>query len=445
MDLLPPSSREEDHTSTSSPIDAEQKPTKLFSIGSIIVPLRNRNFSLLFSGQLISNIGDLLYAVALPWFMLSGGGGAQALGIVLAAYGIPRAASVLLGGVLSDRLRPRRTMLLTDTVRIFLMAALAFLVIQGHPVLWSLCLVSTLLGLFGGLFIPASWSVTPSILSDEELQAGNALTTSSTQLAGVAGAGIAGIVVALLQPGGTLALDALTFVVSAVTLFFMHDVLASKAASTENTGENTDGTVAEPLTFWQLLRRSRMLQIFFVLVVFMNLGNGAAFEVALPALLHNQLHTSASGYGFVLAGFSVGAIIGAITAGGLGKIPYRLPFSLACFFIEGVLITLLPFMGSVSIGVLIMVVAGVLNGLGNVVVLSIIQGQLPAHLMGRVMSVLAFANFGLYPFSVAIAGIIVPRYGTISIFIATGLLIAVPCIVGCLQGSFWQRGEVRIM
>jgi hypothetical protein len=63
--------------------------------------------------------------------------------------------------------------------------------------------------------MPATMSVVPSILSGEELQAGNALTTSSAQLAGGVGAGIAGVVVALLQPASTLALDALTFAVSA--------------------------------------------------------------------------------------------------------------------------------------------------------------------------------------------------------------------------------------
>jgi predicted MFS family arabinose efflux permease len=445
-----PSSSKEDTASVVEIASAadKQNATKLFSIGNIIKPLRNRNFLLLFSGQLISNVGDMLYYVALPWFMLSNGGGAQALGIVLAAFGILRVVGVLLGGVLSDRLRPRRAMLLTDSVRIFLMAALALLVMQGHPALWALCLVSALLGLFGGLFLPATMSVVPSILSGEELQAGNSLTTSSAQLAGAAGAGIAGVVVALLQPWGTLVLDALTFVASAVTLFFIQDVLTSQAASAsksnEHTGE-TGETIAEPLTFWQLLRRSRILQTFIVLFFSVSLGTGAMFEVALPSLLHNQLHASASGYGFLLAGFSIGAIIGSLAAGGLGKVPYRLALSMVGFFIEGLLIMLLPFMGNVGIGVLITLAAGVLNGLGYVIMMSVIQGGLPAHLMGRVMSIFGFASFALYPLSVAIGGVVVPCYGPVPIFLVGGLLLAVSCLVSCLQRAFWQREDVKLM
>src|SRR5581483_782484 len=80
----------------------------------ILAPVKVRDFRLLFGGQLVSTVGDAFYAVALPWLVLTNGGNAQELGIILSAYGIPRIGSVLLGGVLSDRLRPRRVMLLAD-------------------------------------------------------------------------------------------------------------------------------------------------------------------------------------------------------------------------------------------------------------------------------------------------------------------------------------------
>ncbi len=91
---------------------SQEQPAKKAGAGSILAPLRVRDYRLLFSGQLISTIGDAFYAVALPWLVLTNGGNAQELGIILSAYGIPRIGSVLLGGVLSDRLRPRRVMLL---------------------------------------------------------------------------------------------------------------------------------------------------------------------------------------------------------------------------------------------------------------------------------------------------------------------------------------------
>src|SRR6185312_3324599 len=74
-------------------------------------PLSVPGFRLLTFGQFASTIGDYCYAVALPWLVLSGGGSAASLGIVLACYGVPRALLTVPGGALTDRFSPRLAML----------------------------------------------------------------------------------------------------------------------------------------------------------------------------------------------------------------------------------------------------------------------------------------------------------------------------------------------
>src|SRR5690348_10162108 len=137
--------------------------------GGMLHLFKTRNFTLLFGGQTISILGDALYAVALPWLILTNGGNAQELGIVLAAYGIPRAASMLVGGWLSDHLRPRQVMLMADAVRLLLMAVLAALALEGHPTLWQLCAIAVPLGAFSGAFTPAAMSIVPDTLDSEDL------------------------------------------------------------------------------------------------------------------------------------------------------------------------------------------------------------------------------------------------------------------------------------
>ncbi len=404
-------------------------------LGGIVVPLRNRNFSLLFSGQLISNIGDAFYWVALPWFILSSGGGAQGLGFALTAYGVPRVVTILLGGALSDRLHPRRVMLLSDVARLLLTCILAALLLQGHLALWLLYTLLALLGGFAGLFTPAAWSITPHILTDDDLQAGNAIRTSSMQIATFIGSALAGIVVSRFHPGVALALDSLSFVVSALTLAFMHD---TSSVSTEQTieRENASPTTQTQATFWQLLRASRYLQILLVMVTFMNLGGGAAIEVALPVFTRNFLQAGAFGYGLIVATFSVGALFGALVAGMLGKIPHRGILFLIIFIIQACAMTLVPFLSSVLAASLAMLVAGLMNGSGNVTSTTVMQQSLPRHLMGRIMSALAFTNFGFYPLSVALGGILVAHYGPILVFLLNGALIAGPCIFGLCSSEF---------
>jgi MFS family permease len=407
-------------------------------VSSVLAPLRFRDYLLLFGGQLISNVGDAFHLVALPWFMLSSGGGAQALGIVLSAYGIPRAGAVLLGGSLSDRLRPRRLMLLADIVRAFLVGVLAALILEGHPSLWSLCVVSAFLGTFSGLFTPASWSVTPDVLPDDYLQAGNALQTSSMQMATVLGSSLAGFVVSRFQSGIAILIDALSFVVSAVTLALMSLGKGKHTHTHNETQEDGGESVDTSMTFWQLLRRSRYLQILLAMVIFMNMGNGATFGVALPVFVHDVVRAGANGYGFILAAFSVGAVVGALGAGALGKIPHRKMVGLVFFLVQSIAIGSIPFSHNVVTICGVMVLAGTMNGQGNVIFITVMQQALPRHLLGRIMSALAFANFSFYPLSVALGGSLVAQFGVVLIFLADTALIGVPCVFGLLQREFQQ-------
>ena len=419
-----------------APSSHEPQTTKrVWLPGEIGVPFRNRNFRLLFSGQLISNIGDAFYLVALPWFILNSGGGAQGLGFALTAYGVPRIVTILLGGPLSDRLHPRRVMLLSDVARLLLTGILAVVMLQRHPAFWILYTLLALVGGFSGLFTPAVWSITPYILSNDVLQAGNAIRTSSMQIATFIGSALAGIIVSRFQPGIALALDSLSFAVSALTLAFMHN---TDYISKEQTSETQEGTLAIqiPVTFWQLLRTARHLQILLVMVTFMNLGGGAALEVGLPVFTHDFLKAGAFGYSIIVATFSVGALVGALGAGALGKLPRRgIAFSII-FTIQAFAMTLVPFLSSVLAASVAMLVAGLMNGSGNVTSMTLIQQTLPRHLMGRIMGAFAFTNFGFYPLSVALGGILVAHYGSVLAFLLNGALISVPCILSLFSSEF---------
>jgi len=158
--------------------------------------MQSRSFRLLVSGQFISNVGDGLYAVALPWYVLSHRGGAILLGAVLAAYGIPRTCLILVGGHLADRLGPWTVMMGADIGRLALAGGLAALAATRRPDLLTLAPIAFGLGAGEGLFLPASYAIMPKLVDDEQLQSGNALMSAGTQLATFAGPALGGIVVA---------------------------------------------------------------------------------------------------------------------------------------------------------------------------------------------------------------------------------------------------------
>lgn len=406
----------------------------------LLRPFKVRNFTLLFSGQTVSIIGDALYMVALPWLILTTGGSAEVLGIVLAAYGIPRAASMLVGGWLSDRLRPRRLMLIADTIRMLLVGLLALLALRGHPTLWQLCVIAVPLGAFGGAFTPASMSILPDTLGNEELQAGNGLMMSSMQGANLVGSALAGVVVAAFTAGAGLAIDAATFLVSAVSLALMRTVQRA-TPNALGEGESQEhppasaqqqDTQAEGQGFWRFLFTSRLIQVIVLMFVVIGIVSGGLIEVALPTLVHGPMHGGASGYGIILAGWGAGALVGSLFAGMLGKQKHKWLIVLLAGLIVAAAIALLPTWGVIG-AVICMLIGGIANSFIIVLLFTAIQLAIPRHLMGRVMGLLMFSSFGLYPLSVALAGVLSNQLGPATLFPYGGLLLGLVMVFGMTQ------------
>jgi MFS family permease len=200
---------------------AGARPHRPLRLPRALSPLRQRGFRLLFIGQVTSNVGDACYAVALPWYVLATHGGAVLLGTVLAAYGIPRTALIVFGGYASDRWRPQTVMLLSDVTRALVIGALALAATLGPARAGVLVPLAIVIGAGEGLFLPASFSIVPSLLAGDDLAPGNALSSSGTQLATLIGPAVGGALVAIAGPSFAFALDAATFAVSALTLYAM--------------------------------------------------------------------------------------------------------------------------------------------------------------------------------------------------------------------------------
>ena len=116
--------------------EAPSKPNPMLRVVSL------RDFRLLFSGTTLSLLGDQFALIATPWLVLQLTGDPMVLGIVLALEGLPRAAFMLIGGAVTDRLSPRRIMLIADTIRMVLTGLMALVVLTGTVEIWMLYVFS---------------------------------------------------------------------------------------------------------------------------------------------------------------------------------------------------------------------------------------------------------------------------------------------------------------
>lgn len=431
-------------TSDSAPALGTAKRAPANFLTTIVSPLRFRDFRLLFSGQATSTMGDAFYAVALPLIILKNGGSPQELGFVLAAYGVPRLITILVGGLLSDRFRPRWVMLIADIARALLLGLMTFEVAGGHISLTILTIIIAGLGLFAGLFIPASYSILPDILPKSELQAGNALNSSLLQLATLVGSAIAGIVIARFQTQTALFFDALTFAVSAITLAAMRRrpaVVSTPPPEKQASVESASPAVAakageiipEGMTFGQFLLTSRLFQVTILVVTISFFTSGGLIGVALPAYVLGPLAIGAGGYGLALAIFGGGELVGGLAAGGLGHLPHRPVIVLLLQIVQGIVFAVLPVFGGIVWVSIMLALAGLLNGLMNIIYFTLIQEKFPNKFMGRIWGIVTFATFGLYPLSVALGGFVIARWGFTFMFQACGIALAVAAVIGLLQ------------
>ncbi len=185
-------------------------------MSSYLRVLRHRNFRYLFAGQSASEIGDQAVVVALALFVTEKTGSASDLGLVLGARTVPLVALILLGGVWADRLDRRRIMIAADWVRAMLHGALAALIFAGAVRVWEIAAIEALFGAAQAFFQPAYTGLLPQTVPEELIQDASALTQSMANAAVAVGPALATALVLGVGAGEAFALDAATFVASAL-------------------------------------------------------------------------------------------------------------------------------------------------------------------------------------------------------------------------------------
>jgi predicted MFS family arabinose efflux permease len=417
-----------------------------------LAPLRHRGFRLLAAGQLSSNVGDAFYAVALPWYVLSHHGGALLLGTVLAAYGIPRTVLLAVGGQASDRWGPWTVMMASDGVRVLAAAALAVAAATGPARAVILVPIAVVLGSGEGLFLPGSFSIIPTLLPDADLQAGNALASAGTQLATLVGPAVGGAMVALAGPSPAFGLDAASFAVSVLTLAGVRALQRTPAAAVPAPRSGEDSALApasdaatttcdpDTRTVRGLLRSERVLQLALLVTVVANLGSGGIDGVALPSLAHGPLHTGAGGFGALIAAFGAGALLGTLVAAHAGRARRPAIAASAAFLTEAIFIAIVPYLGNAFGAAAALVGLGVMNGFGNVVMITAFQRWAPPNMLGRLSGLLMLASFGVFPVSVVLAAFVVRDLGPAAFFPLAAAALALAILLGISQRSWRNFG-----
>jgi len=266
--------------------------------------LRHRNYRLIWIGQGVSFSGSMMQSAALLWhvsLLVPAGQKGLALGLVGLSRVVPIVAFSLISGVIADAVDRRKLMLVTQTAMALIALALALYAFKGGTLLWPIYALSALGAAAGAFDGPARQSLVPTLVPREDLPNAISLNTIMFQVAAVLGPSIAGVVIATLGVGWVYALNAVSFVAVIVALLAMRGLVETAA---HERSEVSLAAAAEGLkfVFTQPLIRSTMLLDFFATFF-------SSATALLPIFAQDILKVGATGYGWLYAAPSVGAML----------------------------------------------------------------------------------------------------------------------------------------
>ena len=354
-------------------------------------------FRNLWAGQSLSSIGDAMVIVVLGLYVTESTGSASQVGLVLAAYAAPLVVFLLVGGVVADRLPRRAVMVATDLVRAVLHGGLALLIAFDAVAIWHMVVIGILFGAAEAFFRPAYTGLLPQTVHESDIQQAQAVTSASRETAIIAGPALGTALLFGVGASAAFALDALTFVASA--LFLLRVRPRSRGVPAERST-----VVRELREGWEAVR-ARAWVWATILAFSVTLLAGLAPFFVLGASIAEEHYGDAAIYGWMQGFWGVGTLTGALL--GLRWRPRRpmrtamlwaLPWP-ACFaaFALGVPA---PALFGVTL------VSGVGIGLFGVWWETALAERIPPHLLSRVSAYDWMGSLALLPLGYVLAGAI---------------------------------------
>jgi hypothetical protein len=362
--------------------------------------LRERQFRLLFTGQIVSLFGDAVTGVALAFAVLDLTNSATDLGYVFAAKTIPLVAFLLIGGVFADRLPRRAVMLVADVVRFGAQGTVALLVLTHTAHIWEIVVLQAVSGTASAFFNPASTGLTPLTVSAERLQQANALRGLSMASTGIIGSAVSGALVAGVGAGWALAIDAATFLVSAYYLAQLQLPAHIKLAAQSFLGDLREGWHEFASRTWV-----------WVIVVAASIGNMmTSVFVVLGALVAKESLGGPGAWATILAALGVGSLVG-------GFVSLRVHVRHPLFFGSSLLgfLALPTALLALQAPVLVIAAGALLAGGGNMVFNALwetaLQQHVPPAALSRVSAYDWFGSMAFAPIGLVVAGPAAAAFG----------------------------------
>jgi len=389
----------------------------------VVIPLsRNRNYNILWSSQLFSELATEITQIAFPLLILSLSGSPLQIGLVSSLLMAAHMASIVPAGVIADRWNRKKVMLVCQGVRATVMTGLAVAVVLDAYSFQLVLVVAVIEGFFGSVFDPAEHAALPQVVPAAQLEQAVARNTARPFIATLVGPAAAGALFTVHQVT-PFAADAIMLSGSFIALIFLR--LPHRRPLPDPSEERTvRGDVAAGFR-WVL--GHRLIRITLIWMVFCNLILTALVVIVLA--VSGEEEVGAGEIGLTMACLGAGGLLGGICASRLNSALSPRVILIGFSWTAPVLVAA---MALVPTGIMLGVLLGAAMFLVPVANTTVMTYQLvttPDELRGRLSSIAGFCSGGAGALGPLIGGLLASGNGATGILVCAGGLAVVAVVM----------------
>lgn len=403
--------------------------------------LKTRDFGFLWSGQLISQIGDGLNKVALLWFVYSLTGSALKMTVIGLLQTLPALLLAPLIGVYLDRMQKKWLMVWIDLARTVLVFMIPVLYSMGALTLERIYVLVFLTAIASTTFGPALTSAVPSIVPRSQLTAANALMQGGVNVAILIGPAMSGVGIAVIGEQNVLFINAATYLVSALCLL---PVRMRPVAPISEQTIGSQGVVSDMLVgFRFVFLQERTVLFLMITVALFNLA-WSGFLFLLPVVAQHVLDVGPLELGWLWSFLGIGMLAASawlayVDQGGLGN---RLRMISGSMAVGGLAVWSLRLFGNAFLAAPLVIIIGGCIALVTPVVWAVLQETTPHHMLARV-----FTTFSTGGMSAAMAGMLgsgwaVDNVGSGMTLLGIGIILLATALVAAHFSRLLQPSVV---
>ncbi|MCW2759605.1 MAG: enterobactin exporter EntS [Nocardioidaceae bacterium] len=386
-----------------------------------LAPLREHDFRWYFAARTVNLVGTTMASVALAFAVIEVSSSPNALGIVLAAHSIPTVIFLLAGGVIADRLGRTLVIQVSNVAAGLTQLAIAALVMSGTSHLWPLVVLTAVNGVVASVSFPALASVLPQLVPREQLQPANVLNSLVRNAFTVLGPTVGALLVVTGGPGWALAVDGVTYLVSAALL---SRIRIPRPVRTDGEQPSVLSDLRDGWTYFRSTTWLWVVVLSFCLICAVHQGG----FFTLGPLLASRTSIGAQGWGLILSAEAAGLLVTTLVLlrvrlqrplfwGMWGTALYGLPLIVLGAHPQVLAVMVAAFVAGVGIEVF---------GLGWNLAM---QEHVPDHMLSRAFSYDAFGSFVAIPVGQLAAGPLATAFGLQRVVFGAGVAVLLIALV----------------